>query len=310
MASTKGNEIRAAAIQWLGSLVEQSGTNVLPWGKIKAGFRFRGEEVYLASKAVGIFKPEQIDDGAPLSIKQVCPSRAGRVPPYEDRELETGVVSYRLERNGERSIYNQYLVKAAQAMCPLVYMRGVADALYEVIFPVFVRNVDFAEGCAKIDLDPLEQEAAFGWTDAQIAEPLSRRYSIGLRKTRLHQQGFRQRVLLAYGFRCALTGFPLPDLLEAAHIVSDAKGGEASVQNGIALSRLHHVAYEQNLLGIDPDGHVHLGEILKATRDGPLFEHGMLRLEGCRLRFPAFEGHHPSRAFLAEKYEEFKSARR
>jgi hypothetical protein len=53
--------------------------------------------------------------------------------------------------------------------------------------------------------------------------------------------------------RCALTNLPLVQLLEAAHIVADSKGGSPRA-DGIAMSTFHHTAYESNLMGIDPDG--------------------------------------------------------
>lgn len=37
-------------------------------------------------------------------------------------------------------------------------------------------------------------------------------------KARRGQQAFRDKLLAAYGGRCAITGCPVPDVLEAAHI--------------------------------------------------------------------------------------------
>jgi len=141
-----------------------------------------------------------------------------------------------------------------------------------------------------------------------VEEPLTRGYSESRSKSRHHQRAFRKRVLLAYGLRCALTGLPLPKLLQAAHIVPDSKEGEASVRNGIAMSYLHHAAFEQNLLGIDPDGLIHLSESLRTTRDGPLFDHGLLRLHRQSIRLPSFQGHLPNRDFLAQRFLEFRNA--
>ena len=61
---------------------------------------------------------------------------------------------------------------------------------------------------------------------------------------------FRQRVMDAYGHRCAVCGTALR-LVDAAHIVpvTEADGSD-SVSNGIALCRLHHGAYDTSLLGV------------------------------------------------------------
>jgi putative restriction endonuclease len=80
------------------------------------------------------------------------------------------------------------------------------------------------------------------------------------------------------------------------------------VQNGIAMSTFHHTAYESNLMGIDPDGKIILNEQVRGTRDGPMFSHGLLDLDGKRMRFPTADVHRPNRDFLAQKFDEFRKA--
>lgn len=61
---------------------------------------------------------------------------------------------------------------------------------------------------------------------------------------------FRPEVLQAYSYRCAVCGCALK-LVDAAHIipVSHPKSND-DINNGIALCRLHHAAYDNGLLGI------------------------------------------------------------
>ena len=61
---------------------------------------------------------------------------------------------------------------------------------------------------------------------------------------------FRPLVLQAYRNRCAVCGTALK-LVDAAHIVpvSDPRGDDV-VNNGLALCRLHHGAYDTGLLGV------------------------------------------------------------
>jgi len=60
-------------------------------------------------------------------------------------------------------------------------------------------------------------------------------------------------VLGAYDTRCAISNLPVPELLQAAHIIPDRdERGRPEVPNGLCLSTLHHTAYDRNLLGIDP----------------------------------------------------------
>jgi Predicted restriction endonuclease len=302
-------EIRAAAGLAITRLIQKHGTNILPWSVIAEGFLFKGTKVLFATKAKGIFKSALLTDGAALSIKEVRPSRAGRSAPYNDRDLEDGTVIYNLQRGDPLSKANTWLTEACRQQHPLIFFRGVSDALYEVIYPAFILNIDPSKMESLVSFG----ESNLGIDDISIAaedmpkveEPLTKGYSATIGKSRHHQKAFRNRVLLAYGVRCAITGLPLPQLLEAAHIVPDSRDGEASVQNGIAMSCLHHTAYEQNLLGIDPDGFIHLSESVRATKDGPLFEHGILRFDGQRIRFPSFDGHHPNRDFLASRFELF-----
>lgn len=301
----QNDDIRLAAGRAIEELIRRKGTNVITWSEISEGFTFAGQKVHWATQAAGIFKPAELTDQAALSIKQVLPSRSGRSAPYDDRELDEGVVSYRLQRHGRGSAFNKLLENAYLQRKPLLFFRGLADSLYEAFYPVFLENFSYDTGAALIGFDVPELTA--NTASGGGLNELEVRYGVGLRRTRLHQKAFRNRVLLAYGLRCALTNLPLIELLEAAHIIPDAAGGEASVRNGIAMSTFHHAAYEGNLFGIDPDGKVHLSARVAETTDGPMFDHGLLRLNGTRIRFPSFDAHQPNRDFLAAKFDEFRN---
>ena len=140
------SEVRQACFNALDKLVADFGS-VLSWNAIAQGFLVGDETVFFASKAHGIFKPKQLTGGAALSIKTVQPSRSGREAPYNDSEVFEGVFEYRLERSGRD---NRLLSMAQSLSLPLVYFRGVADAQYEVIYPVFVERVDEGKGSALV----------------------------------------------------------------------------------------------------------------------------------------------------------------
>lgn len=67
------------------------------------------------------------------------------------------------------------------------------------------------------------------------------------------QSRFRQEVLKAYQYRCAITGESIAIeqryLLEAAHIIPYRDGGAFSVTNGIALSYEMHKMFDNGLFG-------------------------------------------------------------
>jgi hypothetical protein len=70
------------------------------------------------------------------------------------------------------------------------------------------------------------------------------------RKTALRNRGFRQAVVEAYNYKCAVCGMKIcsPDAMqweiEAAHIVPHSAKGKDDILNGIALCRLHHWAFD------------------------------------------------------------------
>jgi putative restriction endonuclease len=87
----------------------------------------------------------------------------------------------------------------------------------------------------------------------QALEPLAaERQRIIREVSRLSREaGFRQRVLFAYGNRCAVTRVQLR-LVDAAHILSVGAPGSADhVRNGVALSPTYHRAFDAGLIYLD-----------------------------------------------------------
>ena len=78
--------------------------------------------------------------------------------------------------------------------------------------------------------------------------------------------------------------------------------------NGLALCKLHHAAFDSNLLGIRPDLVVDLREDILAESDGPMLKHGLQAVQGSRILVPAADRLKPRTEFLAERYEVFKTA--
>ncbi len=65
-------------------------------------------------------------------------------------------------------------------------------------------------------------------------------------------------------------------LLDAAHIIEDSPlYGQPVIENGLAMCKIHHAAYDGAMLGIDPDGIVHVGRDLLQAKDGPMLHHGL-----------------------------------
>lgn len=92
----------------------------------------------------------------------------------------------------------------------------------------------------------------------------------------------------------------------SGHIIPDReKLGEAMVPNGLALCKLHHAAFDSDLLGITPDLEVRIARGLLEERDGPMLEHGLRGFHGQRITDPADAIHRPDRALVEMRWERF-----
>ena len=141
-----------------------------------------------------------------------------------------------------------------------------------------------------------------------VSTPDMRRYALREVRVRLHQQRFRQDVLRAYGQRCTVCALRGHDFVQAAHIVSDpSPEGVAAVINGLALCAIHHLAYDRNLLGIDPTGVVHIARSLRDERDGPMLREGLQGFHGASIRKPRLASEHPDPDRLSMRFADFES---
>jgi hypothetical protein len=79
------------------------------------------------------------------------------------------------------------------------------------------------------------------------------------REAKLRNRGFRQAIIEAYDFKCAVCGMKIysPDTLqwevEAAHIVPHCSNGKDDILNGLALCRLHHWAFDVGWFALKDD---------------------------------------------------------
>lgn len=98
-------------------------------------------------------------------------------------------------------------------------------------------------------------------------------------------------------------------LLDAAHIIGDNKQhGLPIVQNGLSLCKIHHAAFDTNLLGISPDYVVRINRALMDEIDGPMLRHGLQEMDGRPLTLPARASDRPAADQLAERFDEFRAA--
>lgn len=272
--------------------------------QLAGGFTFEGERVPLINPQRGIFKPRSME--YLLSVRTVFP-RSGALVWYDDQRIVHAqvaqgheLIDYAFMGDDPEAADNRWLKQAHEAQVPFLYFLGVAPGRYTPIWPTYV--ADWVPGDLKVRL-------AFGQSVRDvIPEAPERRYASRLVQQRLHQATFREAVLTAYGGRCALTGLPAPRLIDAAHIIVDRDEdlGQLVVPNGLPLSKIHHAAFDANLIGIDPDYNIHVSEALLSINDGPMFEHGVKGLVGRQLRPPLRAADYPDRDRLAHRFESFR----
>jgi len=300
--------IRSAAFARVRKLESFYGDNI-PWAEIEKGFVVQGHRIRLASKAEGIFKPKEFQSSA-LSIKTTVPKK-GRYNIYDDKEADDGFFHYSLKAGGNLKS-NLYLEQCRKNQLPVIYFIGVAPGYYKAVFPCFITAIDTQSGFAMVapglDIESYSSPALPALSQL-VPDEVERKYAVREVKTRLHQAAFREMVLSAYHHKCAISGLPVPELLEAAHIVPDShEHGNAAVQNGICLSRIHHTAFDKMLIGIRPDYTVVISERLKAITDGPILEEGLKKMDGKKIWVPGSAKLRPSPTHLESRWADFLSS--
>jgi putative restriction endonuclease len=297
--------MRTAAFEHVRGLRDAHGE--LTSTQLAAGFPFRGERVPLVNPQRGIFKPQRMTNL--LSIRTVFPAK-GRKVWYDDQTeahkqifASDETVDYAFMGTDPNAADNRWLREAFETRTPIIYFLGTAPGRYQPMLPTFI--VGWSASALKAKL-------AFGLPDQpEIVVPdsaIERRYALREVKQRLHQSTFREALIAAYGGRCALSGLPAPDLLDAAHIIADQDElmGQPVIPNGLALSKLHHAAFDSHLIGIDPDFRIHVSERLMSLKDGPQLE-ALKQLDGGMIVRPGRKRDYPDRERLAVRFERFRA---
>ena len=273
--------------------------DVIPRAVLQAGFELSGQRVPLVGPQ-GIFKPQVMED-MPLSITT---SPRG---PYDDEFLDDSRILYRYRGEDPGHYENRGLRRAMETQTPLIYFHGVVPGQYFAVWPVFIVNDDPKSLAFTVAAD---ESHVLAGQDADAPEVgIRRAYVTSLTKRRLHQAGFRQRVIEAYRRMCAICRLRHAQLLDAAHILPDIHPrGEPAVTNGIAMCKIHHAAYDQNIMGIRPDLVIEISARILKEVDGPMLVHGLQGFHGESITVPSQKSKKPDSALLEERYEHFRQA--
>lgn len=118
------------------------------------------------------------------------------------------------------------------------------------------------------------------WTESSVMKPI-------------RSSTFRERVLKAYQYRCAICGIDNPSILIAAHIRPVSELGTDKTSNGISLCRNDDYLYESGQLIIHEDGSIEYKN------------KNMERLE--KINLPENKGDRPSNENLAYRKNVLKN---
>ena len=282
--------IREDVFRWLDIKLE-TGAYELTRTELE-NYAFGDERIPLLDQNRGIRNPADFD-----STLSIMTSANG---PYDDFADDDGYVRYhyRAQEGGD----NRKLRAAFVNGDPMIYFERVRAGAYVAHYPAYIVGDDPGTRTVTVALD----QAMRFFGDPLHMTVDQRRYAEQVVRRRLHQPMFRARVMTAYVSTCAVCNLKHPDLLDAAHIISDAAlHGVPQVTNGLALCKIHHAAYDRNLMGITPDYVVQINAQLLDEVDGPMLRHGLQDMHGRELTVPRRIKDQPSRDSLAERFAEF-----
>lgn len=186
--------IRLAAFNWLSEQIGIHG-DVLPRKLLEKGFVFEDNQISLISPQ-GIFKPQIMK--SPLTITTAPEG------PYDDAFGKDGYLLYRYRGTDPDHRDNVGLREAYRNRIPLIYFHGVIPGKYLAVWPVYIIFDDPSTLTFKVAVEDL---AAFD-KRGDYTEPeenvLKRAYMTSEVRIRLHQRGFREKVLAAYRSQCGV----------------------------------------------------------------------------------------------------------
>lgn len=299
------DRIRYSALAWLRDATGfGQDLHFFTWQELWYGFSVGGKNLPLVNQG-GIWTPQSFSSA--LSIRTKF-TPAGDAPPYEDVMGDDGRLRYKYRGEDPQQFDNRALRAAMEHGVPLIWFWGVArdPSLYRAVWPVWVVDEELDRHQFVIAVDEAQRAIPIG----QVMTDVERRYVERVTKQRVHQPMFRARVVAAYGQQCAVCRLRYVSLLDAAHILPDGHPkGNPVVPNGLSLCKIHHAAFDQNLIGVRPDRlSVEVRQDVRTARDGPMLLHGLQEMQGTHLVLPRERGARPDRERLEERWEAFLRA--
>jgi putative restriction endonuclease len=293
--------IRNLAFTWLEEQTNVYG-EVLPRSLLEAGFEYKGQRITLLGPS-GIWKPKVMD--LPLSITTILNG------PYADAPLSDGFLKYDYRGTDPYHRDNVGLRELMFRRKPIIYFHSIIKGKYLATWPVYIIYDNISELNFTVAVDNVYNinTSTESKVEDDSATYYRRSYLTSNIRVRLHQQSFRERVLLAYQNQCTLCRLKHAELLDAAHIIGDKDDlGDPIVQNGLALCKIHHAAYDKNIIGINPDYQIKIRRDILEETDGPMLRYGIQSLENARIILPKHQNDWPDKERLEYRFDTFLRA--
>jgi len=294
--------VRLAAFDWIQQQISIYGDDI-PRKILESGFEFQSNKISLVGPQ-GIWKPKVLK--LPISITTISNG------PYNDSlDTNEGLLNYKYRGTDPNHSSNKGMRELMNQKIPLIYFLSVVKGFYLAAFPVFIIQENpktFSFTITVEDASYIKGQDQLILTE-ESPEYSRRSYLTSSVKQRLHQRSFRERVLSAYKKQCALCRLKHPELLDAAHIIPDNEVlGDPIIQNGISLCKIHHAAFDKNILGITPDYIIKVREDILAETDGPMLKFGLQSMQNQKLNLPSKKNEWPDQERLYIRYQRFNNA--
>ena len=118
---------------------------------------------------------------------------------------------------------------------------------------------------------------------------------------RKRDPNFRDKILTAYEYQCAVCGFNVRVgnslvAIEAAHIKWHQAGGPDSEENGVALCALHHKLFDRGAFSITDDMEINVSDRAHGTNG---FNEWLMAYHGKELRKPQRPSYYPMPEYVS-----------
>ena len=275
--------------------------DLVPRARLEQGFQFGGERVGFGSLQKGIHRSRLQRGPAALTLMTSFKD------PYADTFDQGGALFTYAYRSGSIDQHDNRALRAAfELQTPVVYFRALAPAQYLVVAPMFVTADDPAARVVVLEPGLRSKTCGrAGWSPGPMSAPTRRaRRAIDFTSSASSSTSCGPTVTAARSARSESAN------CSRRRTSSPTSRPTVSLRSSTAwrCARSTTSRLTGNLLGIDPDGVVHIADRLLREIDGPMLRTGLQGFHGARIAQPRREDERPDVARLQTRFERFRTA--